>query len=131
MKKQRPMFVQNLRYVCMVTVILLGLMTIVGTGGGGGGGEDNPEVILYGDGHDITMSIEGCEWTNSTSQMSNIQYDSMGNRSSFNWSLTINNGNCSGETYSVFVHDIMHDVYSRIVRGEYDYEGTTYDIVID
>jgi len=40
MKKQRPMFVQNVRYVCMVTVILLGLMTIVGTGGGGGGGDD-------------------------------------------------------------------------------------------
>lgn len=38
MKNSTTMFIRNLRYLCLVGVIALGLMTIVGTGGGGGGG---------------------------------------------------------------------------------------------
>ena len=38
MKKVRNGFIQNLRYLCLIGFIALGLMTIVGTGGGGGGG---------------------------------------------------------------------------------------------
>ena len=38
MKKTGTMFIKNLRYLCLIGVIALGLMTIVGTGGGGGGG---------------------------------------------------------------------------------------------
>ena len=37
MKKRANMLVKNLHYLCLVGVIVLGLMTIVGTGGGGGG----------------------------------------------------------------------------------------------
>jgi hypothetical protein len=37
MKRSRNGFIKNLRYLCLVGVIALGLMTIVGTGGGGGG----------------------------------------------------------------------------------------------
>ena len=36
MKKTGTMFIKNLRYICLVGIIALGLMTIVGTGGGGG-----------------------------------------------------------------------------------------------
>ncbi|MBW1691780.1 MAG: hypothetical protein JRJ70_13725 [Deltaproteobacteria bacterium] len=38
MKKPKNSFLKNLRYLCLVGVIALGLMTIVGSGGGGGGG---------------------------------------------------------------------------------------------
>jgi hypothetical protein len=38
MKKARNGFMNTLPYLCLVGVIVLGLMTIVGTGGGGGGG---------------------------------------------------------------------------------------------
>lgn len=38
MKKNENSFLKNLRYLCLVGVIALGLMTIVGSGGGGGGG---------------------------------------------------------------------------------------------
>ena len=40
MKKAGSIFIKNLRYLCLAGVIVLGLMTIVGTGGGGGGGGD-------------------------------------------------------------------------------------------
>jgi len=42
MKKPANMFVKNLRYLCLVGVIAIGLMTVVGTGGGGGGGGETP-----------------------------------------------------------------------------------------
>ena len=42
MKKSRNGFIKNLRYLCLVGVIALGLMTIVATGGGGGGGGGDP-----------------------------------------------------------------------------------------
>lgn len=38
MKKRGTEYFKTLRYICMVFLIALGLMTIVGTGGGGGGG---------------------------------------------------------------------------------------------
>lgn len=40
MKKSGTLFINNLRYLCLIGVIALGLMTVVGTGGGGGGGGD-------------------------------------------------------------------------------------------
>jgi len=39
MKKARNGFIKALPYLCLVGVIVLGLMTIIGTGGGGGGGD--------------------------------------------------------------------------------------------
>ena len=49
MENTRSMFIKNLRYICLVGLIALGLMTIVGTGGGGGGssngnGTDNGDA---------------------------------------------------------------------------------------
>ncbi len=38
MMKARNGFIKSLRYLCLASVITLGLLTIVGTGGGGGGG---------------------------------------------------------------------------------------------
>jgi hypothetical protein len=38
MKKTGSVFIKNLRYLCLIGIIALGLMTIVGTGGGGGDG---------------------------------------------------------------------------------------------
>lgn len=38
MKRARNRFVKNLRYLCLVGVITLGLISIVGSNGGGGGG---------------------------------------------------------------------------------------------
>jgi len=38
MMKARYAFIKNLRYLCLVGVMALGLMTIVGSNGGGGGG---------------------------------------------------------------------------------------------
>jgi hypothetical protein len=38
MKKPANMFVKNLRYICLISVIALGLITIIATGGGDGGG---------------------------------------------------------------------------------------------
>jgi len=50
MKKTGNMFVKNLRYLCLVGVIALGLMTIVGTGGGGGGGGTSTSTTTTGGG---------------------------------------------------------------------------------
>ena len=47
MKKKGTGFFKTARYICMVFVIALGLMTIVGTGGGGGGGDGSPSGISY------------------------------------------------------------------------------------
>ncbi len=49
MKKARNGFIKNLRYLCLIGVIALGLMTIVGTGGGGGGGGDDVVDVVDGD----------------------------------------------------------------------------------
>ena len=38
MKKGRNGFINNLRYICLTSVIAFGFITIVATGGGGGGG---------------------------------------------------------------------------------------------
>ncbi len=47
MKKAKTMFIKNLRYLCLVGVIALGLMTIVGTGGGDGDGGGASSEITY------------------------------------------------------------------------------------
>jgi len=38
MKKARNSFINNLRYLCVMSVIAFGFITIVGTGDGGDGG---------------------------------------------------------------------------------------------
>ena len=38
MMKAKNGLITNLRYLCLIGVITLGLMTVVATGGGGGGG---------------------------------------------------------------------------------------------
>ena len=49
MKKIRNRLIKNLRYLCLASVIILGLMTIISTGGGGGGGEGQKTVVkVYG-----------------------------------------------------------------------------------
>lgn len=131
MKKARNGFVKNLRYLCLIGVVALGLMTVVGTGGNDDDSAPSVKVTLHGDCSGISISIEGCAWTTSTSNMSNIQYDNLGRRISFDWSLTIDDGNCSGETYSVFVYDISYNNIGCVVGGKYDYEGETYDIQIE
>jgi len=49
MKKARDRFIKKLRYVCLIGVIALGLMTIVGSGvggdGGGGDGQTQPQRL--------------------------------------------------------------------------------------
>ena len=42
MKKVRNGLINNLRYLCLIVAISLGLITIIGTGGGGGGGGVQP-----------------------------------------------------------------------------------------
>ena len=63
MKKAGTMFIKNLRYLCLVGVIAIGLMTIVGTGGGGGGvGDvppDDPSVDSDGDGISNYLELNG------------------------------------------------------------------------
>ena len=41
MKKVRNEYIRNLHYFCLIGAIVLGLMTVVGTGSGGGG-DDTP-----------------------------------------------------------------------------------------
>lgn len=48
MKKAGTMVIKNLRYLCLVGVIALGLMAIIGTGGGGGGGGGSSEIAYIG-----------------------------------------------------------------------------------
>jgi len=69
MKKQGNMFLTNLRYLCLIGVIALGLMTITGSSGQDGGSGNNFESFTYkaklqfGDldpayEYDVTMSSE-------------------------------------------------------------------------
>lgn len=51
--KPRNGFIKNLQYLCLVSVIALGLLTIVGTGGGGGGGG--------GSSSDTSSESDSCE----------------------------------------------------------------------
>lgn len=48
MKRARNRFVKNLRYLCLVGVITLGLISIVGSNGGGGGGAPPSALQLTG-----------------------------------------------------------------------------------
>ena len=43
MKGLRTLLVKNFHYLCIVSVIAFGLITIVGSGGGGGGGSPTPD----------------------------------------------------------------------------------------
>ena len=56
MKEVSKKFVNNLRYLCLVSVIALGLIAIVGTGGGGGGGGGGGDDET--DGTDKTQTAE-------------------------------------------------------------------------
>jgi len=47
MKKARNGFIRTLRYFCLLGVIVLGLITIVGTGGGGGGKSTGTAPEIY------------------------------------------------------------------------------------
>jgi Tol biopolymer transport system component len=60
MKKAGTMFIKNMRYLCLVGVIAIGLMTIVGTGGGGGdgGGDGDGGVVPTKLGFSVQPSIE-------------------------------------------------------------------------
>jgi hypothetical protein len=52
MKTKRKSFINNLRFLCLVGIIALGLMTIVGSGGGGGGGGGGVTAPTSGGGGD-------------------------------------------------------------------------------
>lgn len=57
MKKVRNGFIKNFRYLCLIGVIALGLMTIVGTGGGGGGGDSGGGGGGDGDDDQLTTGL--------------------------------------------------------------------------
>ena len=58
MKKAGAMFIKNLRYLCLVGVIALGLMTIVGTGGGGGGGGPSVGTVIGPEGGVVEKTLD-------------------------------------------------------------------------
>lgn len=138
MKKIRKFQSKSLYYHFVITAIGILLISIIGCGGGDDGGDvggdvgddnNSPEVFIsIGLFDDLELEIEGCSWSSSTSEFSDYQYNSIGNVTSFHWSVTLNDGNCSGETYSVYVYDLMYDPLGRLVGGKYDYDGGTYII---
>jgi len=84
MKKARNGFIKNLRYLCLVGVIALGLMTIVGSNGGGSDTTTTPTTTtttttLPGDGGGF-FSAESYPWTDLFDESPNriipIDYDS-------------------------------------------------------
>lgn len=135
------MMKSSLRFlgVLILTVLLAVFLHSCGGGGGDGGdgnGASTPKVTVSASddpifGLQFSISISDCSWSTSTSEISNIQYNTWGRRTSFNWSVTLNDGNCAGQTYSVFVHDISYgDVSGMFYRAEYDYNGNTYDVQV-
>ncbi len=57
-------FLKLLRYICLSCVIVLGLMTIVGTGGGGGGGDGGtPPSITMTEYFPLSSAWETDNWT--------------------------------------------------------------------
>jgi hypothetical protein len=63
MKKLRNLLMKNFQYLCIVSVIALGLMTIVGTGGGDGGGDSPIQTCVDVSGTWNTTELEdatGC-----------------------------------------------------------------------
>ncbi|MBW1691951.1 MAG: hypothetical protein JRJ70_14625 [Deltaproteobacteria bacterium] len=73
MKKPKNSFLKNLRYLCLVGVIALGLMTIVGSGGGGGGGDAATTTPPpTDDGGDTTPITDGGDTTAETHTTFNI-----------------------------------------------------------
>jgi len=74
MRKERNRFIKNLRYFFLISIITIGLMTIVGTGGGGGGSSppnippnngpsesDSLYFITIGDNEGNSYTITGAE----------------------------------------------------------------------
>lgn len=55
MKKSKKSFIKNLRYLCLVGVIALGLIAIVGSNGGGGDGGAAPPAPTDGTGGEPTV----------------------------------------------------------------------------
>jgi len=115
MKKARNGFMNILSYLCLAGVIVLGLMTIVGTGGGGGGGgggvPSNPQNVeaLAGPG-DGSITVSWDEVADATSYNlywidSNV--------------INIDNANKLENVGSPFVHSNLPDniTYSYIVTA--------------
>jgi len=89
MKKTGSMVIKNLRYLCLIGVITLGLMTTVGTGGGGGGSPTNNAPVAHA-GSDQNVNTGSLVTLNGSGS-----YDPDGDAITYNWSFVSTPGGSS------------------------------------
>jgi hypothetical protein len=124
MKKVRNGLINNLRYLCLIGVIALGLMTIVGTGGGGGGGGGSTSTSSTGEYRGTYVNIDDASdtgswsmtFTQNGSSVSGTVTDSDGDTESFTGSIT-------GDTLTIQNTDIT----ATLTISGNDLTGTTYE----
>ena len=92
MKKTGSMVIKNLRYLCLIGVIVLGLMTIVGTGGGGGdsGGSLTNNAPVANAGSDQNVNTGSLVTLNGSGSS-----DPDGDAITYNWSFVSTPGGSS------------------------------------
>ena len=124
MKRLRILLMKNFHYLCIVSVIVLGLVTIIGTGGGGGGGGSNLTLAdLFG-----TYNLSGFTVT--------FSYGTVFTQNDFNsysGTMTIESDGDTNQT--IYLNGYGGTVYAKILSVDNDSmrissAGCTYDIGI-
>ena len=130
MKKAGTMFIKNLRYLCLMGVISLGLMTIVGTGGGGGGGSSTPTYSseYRGSYIDVDDPSDTGSWSMAFNQggssVSGIVTADEGEKHAFTGSIT-------GDTLTIQDSEIIITLVisgNEIVGTAHETGGDTYNL---
>jgi hypothetical protein len=107
MKKVRNGFIKNLRYFCLLVVIVFGLITIVGTNGGGdededgdGNGDSGSSLTITGEsGNQVELNgswSEGCEADEDEGDSEKFVNTISGSSFSMAGNMWFNSTECSG-----------------------------------
>jgi N-acetylneuraminic acid mutarotase len=113
--KTRNGFIKNLRYICLIGVIALGLITIVGSSGGGGGdGADGSTT------NNVPVADAGPDQDFSTGSLVTLDgsgsSDADGDTLTYSWSIT---SAPEGSTAALSDAAIVNPTFTPDVAGEY------------
>jgi hypothetical protein len=115
MKKNGTMFFKNLRYICLIAVIALGLATIVGSNGGNGGDGDNGGAT-----NNAPVADAGLDQNVSTGSLVTLDgsgsSDADSNTLTYSWSFT---SKPTGSNATLSDSTIVNPTFMADVAGTY------------
>jgi hypothetical protein len=131
MKKKERLYSVS-KSICIIASILALFAAIIGCSGNDDAHDEMPpDFVLYIENGSLEFASSRCQFSESTGVISNVQYDMVGRKKSYSLEITINDGNCSGESYLIYVYDIQYDNLGSLKGAKYDYNDTTYTALDD